>query len=40
MSNRERNHKRKFVRGGSSSGQRIRESQVESMYSSTDRGSR
>ena len=40
MSNRERNHKRKFARGGSSSGKRIRESQAESVYSSTARGRR
>ena len=40
MSNQERNQKRKFVRGGSSSGKRIRESQVESVYSSTTKGRR
>ena len=40
MRNRERNHKRKFVRGGSSLGKRIRESQVESMNSSAVRGRR
>ena len=40
MSNRERNHKRKFAWGGSSSGKRIRESQVESVYSSAARGRR
>ena len=34
MSNQERNHKRKFARGGSSSDKRIRESQVESVYNS------
>ena len=32
MINQERNHKRKFARGGSSSGKRIRESQPESVY--------
>ena len=37
MSNWERNHKRKFARGGSSSGKRIRESQVELAYSSAAR---
>ena len=40
MSNRERNQKRKFARGGSPSGKRIRESQAESMYTSTVRGRR
>ena len=40
MSNRERNQKRKFERGNSSSGKRIRESQAEAMYSSTARGRR
>ena len=40
MSNRERNQKRKFARGGSSSGKRIRESQAESVYSSVVRGRR
>ena len=40
MSNRERNHKRKFARGGSSSGKRIREFQAESLYSSAARGRR
>ena len=40
MSNRERNQKRKFSRGGSSSGKRVRESQAESMYSSIARGRR
>ena len=40
MSNQERNQKRKFARGGSSSSKRIRESQVESVYSSTARGRR
>ena len=40
MSNRERNHKRKFAKGGSSSGKRIRESRAESMYSSAARGRR
>ena len=40
MSNRERNQKRKFERGGSSSDKRIRESQVESVYSSTAKGRR
>ena len=33
MSNQKRNHKRKFARGGSSSSKRIREFQVESLYS-------
>ena len=40
ISNRERNHKRKFAREGSSSGKIIRESQTESMYSSAARGRR
>ena len=40
MSNRERNQKRKFARGASSLGKRIRESQAESMYSSAARGRR
>ena len=40
MSNRERNHKRKFTRGGSSSGKRIRESQAELVYSSIVKGRR
>ena len=40
MSNRERNHKRKFARGGSSLGKRIRESQDELVYSSAARGRR
>ena len=40
MSNRERNLKRKFAKGGSSSGKRIRESEAESVYSSTTRGRR
>ena len=40
MSNRERNHRRKFARGGSSSGKRIRESQAELVYSSVARGRR
>ena len=40
MSNWERNHKRKFARGGSSSGKRIRESQAESVYSSAATGRR
>ena len=40
MSNWERNHKRKFARGGSSSGKRIRESQAELVYSFTVRGRR
>ena len=40
MSNRERNHKRKFARGGSSSDKRIRESQAESVYSSATKGRR
>ena len=38
MSNRERNQKRKFSRGGSSLGKRIRESQAESVYNYTARG--
>ena len=37
MSNQERNQKRKFARGGSSSGKRIRESQAKSVYSSIAR---
>ena len=40
MNNRERNQKRKFVKGGSSLGKRIRESQAESVYSSATRGKR
>ena len=40
MSNRERNHKRKFARGGSSLGKRIRESQAETVYSSAAMGRR
>ena len=40
MSNRERNQKRKFVRGGSSSGKRIKESQAKSVYSSAAMGRR
>ena len=40
MSNQERNHKRKFSRGGSSSGKRIKESQAKSVYSSAARGRR
>ena len=40
MSNRERTHKRKFSRGGFSSGKRIRESQVESVHSTPTRGRR
>ena len=40
MSNRDRNQKRKFARGGSSSGKRIGEYQVESVYSSAARGRR
>ena len=40
MSNRDRNQKRKFARGGSSSCKRIGESQVESVYSSAARGRR
>ena len=40
MSNQERNQKRKFLRGGSSSGKRMRESQAESMYSSATKGRR
>ena len=38
MSNWERNQKRKFARGGSSSGKRIRVSQAELVYSSATRG--
>ena len=38
MINRERNQKIKYARGGSSSSKRIRESQAESVYSSTARG--
>ena len=40
MSGRERNQKRKFARGGTSSGKRIIESQAESVYSSATRGRR
>ena len=40
MSNRERNQKRKFARGGSSSGKRISGSQAELVYSSTVKGRR
>ena len=40
MSNQERNQKIKFAREGSSSSKRIRESQAESVYSSTARGRR
>ena len=40
MSNREINHKRKFAKGGSSSGKRIRESEAELVYSSTTMGRR
>ena len=40
MSNRERNQKKKFARGGSSLGKRSRESQAESVYSSVARGRR
>ena len=40
MSNCERNQKRKFTGGGSSSGKRIRESQAESMYRFAARGRR
>ena len=40
MSNREINHKRKFARGGSSSGKRIKESQDELVYSFAVRGRR
>ena len=38
MMSRERNSERKFSRGGSSSSKRTRESQVESVHSSTTRG--
>ena len=40
MSNRERNQKRKFARGGSSSGNKIRESKAKSVYSFAARGRR
>ena len=40
MSDRERNQKIKFAKGGSSFSKRIRESQAESVYSYTDRGRR
>ena len=40
ISNRERNQKRKFARGGSSSCKIIKESQVESVYSSAAKGRR
>ena len=40
ISNRERNQKRKFAKRDSSLGKRIRESQAESVYSSTARGRR
>ena len=38
VSNKERYQKRKFSRGGPSSGKKARDSQVESMYSSVSRG--
>ena len=38
MKNQERNRERKFSKGGSSSGKRIRESQVYSIHGSTTRG--
>ena len=40
VSNKERFQKRKFSRGGSSSGKRARDSQDESMYSSIGKGRR
>ena len=40
MKNQERNRERKFSRGGSSSGERTRESQVDSIQGSTIRGRR
>ena len=40
MKNQERNRERKFYRGGSSSGERTRESQVDSIQGSTIRGRR
>ena len=40
MSNRERNQKIKFAKGGTSSGKIIKESQVESVYSSAAKGRR
>ena len=40
MKNQERNRERKFSRGSFSSGKRIRESQVDSVHSSTTRGRR
>ena len=40
MKNHERNRDRKFSRGGSSSGKRTRESQVDSVHGSTTRGRR
>ena len=40
MKSRERNRKRRFFRGGSYSGKRTRESQVDSVQGSTTRGRR
>ena len=40
MKSQERNREKKFSRGGSSSGKRIRESQVDSIHGSTTRGRR
>ena len=40
VSSKERFQKRKFSRGGSSSGKRARDNQAESMYSSIGRGRR
>ena len=40
LSSKERFQKRKFLRGGSSSGKRARDSQVESVYSYVGRGRR
>ena len=40
MKSQERNRERKFFRGGSSSGNRTRESQVDSVQGSTRRGRR
>ena len=40
MKNQERNQERKFSRGGSSSGKRTRESQVDSIHGSTIRSKR
>ena len=40
MKNQERNRERNFSRGGSSSGKRTRESQVNSVHGSATRGRR